>query len=184
MIKINMGAGACYMPGWINVDFNEAGGKQDVICDLSKEVPWADNSVDEILMDNFLEHVPRERFFWFMDEVWRICKPGAVIKVFVPHCTSPFAYGHLSHYNFFHSHTFSIMDINALENYERYNKARFKIKAIILPFHHNYWNMHFLSWLNKPFAWMFNISPLWQKICEKIMPLGFEEVYYELTTIK
>lgn len=184
MLKLNLGAGADYKEGWLNVDFNEDGGEQDIVCDLSTDVPFEDNSVEEILMDNFLEHMPKDKYFWFMDEIWRICKPGAIINIYVPHCTSPFAFGHPAHYNFFHSHSLSVMDVNALPNHERYNRARFKIKSTILPFHHNYWNLHFLSWLNKPLAWLFNLSPLWQKICEKIMPLGFEEVHYRLEVVK
>jgi hypothetical protein len=31
---------------------------------------------------------------------------------------------------------------------------------------------------------MFNFSPLWQMIMEKIMPWGFEEVHYTLTVVK
>jgi len=183
-VRLNLGAGACYMEGWINVDFNTAGGKQDVICDLSKEVPWKDNSVDEILMDNFLEHMHKDRYFWFMDEIHRICKPGAKITIYVPHCTSPFAFGHPAHYNFFHSGSMNIMSVDVPFNYERYGKARFKIKTLILPFHHNYVNLHFLSSLNKYISWMFNFSPLWQMVMEKIMPWGFEECHYELKVIK
>jgi len=181
MIRINMGAGADYKDGWINVDWQ---GKQDVICDLSKEVPFKDNSVDEILMDNFLEHMPREKFFWFMDEIHRICKPGAIIKIYVPHCTSPGAFGHPSHYTYFHSSSFGIMDIAVPFNYERYNKARFEIKAQLMFFHHSYVNVPFISKLNKYINWMFNFTPLWQRIMEKVNLFGFEEVYYELKPVK
>ena len=183
-MKLNLGAGADYREGWVNVDFNEDGGKQDVICDLSKEVPFEDNSIDEILMDNFLEHMHKDKYFWFMDELHRICKPEAIINIYVPHCTSPFAFGHPAHYNFFHSSSMDVMSVDVLPNYERYNKARFKIKATILPFHHNYWNLHFLSGLNKFVAWMFNCSPIWQKICEKTCLWGFEECHYRLEAVK
>jgi len=184
MIQLNLGAGANYKWGWANVDFNEEGGKQDLICDLSMVVPFKDNCVDEILMDNFLEHMPRDRYFWFMDELWRICKPGAIINIYVPHCTSPSAFGHPAHYNYFHSSSMDVMSVDVLQNYERYNKARFKIKSTILLFHHNYWNLHFLSKLNKYISWMFNFSPLWQKICEKISPIGFEECFFRLEVRK
>jgi hypothetical protein len=181
LVRINLGAGATHLDGWINVDWQ---GKQDVICDLSKEVPFRDNSVDEILIDNTLEHIPREKIFWFMDELHRICKPNAIIRIYVPHCTSPGAFGHLAHYNFFHSSSFDIMSTKVPFNYERYNKARFEIKAKLMFFHHNYVNVPLVSRLNKYINWMFNFTPLWQKIMEKANFLGFEEVYYELKVIK
>ena len=181
---LNLGCGNDYKEGWLNCDFNKDN-KIDLYCDLTAEtLPWADNSVDRILMDNVLEHIPRERYFHFMDELWRICKHGAMIEIYVPHCTSPFAFGNPAHYNFFHSHSMSVMDVKVPCSYERYNSARFNIKATILPFHHNYFHFHFLSGLNKFTAWIFNISPTWQMICEKITPWGFEEVHYQLEVVK
>jgi len=76
------------------------------------------------------------------------------------------------------------MDIAVPFNYERYNKARFEIKAQLMFFHHSYVNVPFISKLNKYINWMFNFTPLWQRIMEKVNLFGFEEVYYELKPVK
>jgi len=184
-IRLNLGCGNDYKEGWLNCDFNR-NNKIDMFVDLiDKTLPWADNSVDEILLDNVLEHIEKGAYFHFMDEIWRICKPGAIINIYVPHCTSPFAFGHPAHYNFFHSHSLSVMDVNVPPSYERYNDyARFNIKSTILPFHHNYFHLKFLSKLNKFTSWLFNFTPTWQMICEKICIFGFEEVHYQLIVQK
>jgi SAM-dependent methyltransferase len=56
--------------------------------------PWADNSVDEILASNVVEYIPadvvehhgarKDRFVAFVDEAWRILKPGKVMQIVVP----------------------------------------------------------------------------------------------------
>ena len=182
-VRINLGCGNVYLRGYINVDWQ---GKCDINCDLSKEVPFPENYADEILLDNVLEHIPRDRIFWFLDELWRVCKPTGVIHIYVPHCTSPFAYGHLAHYNYFHSRSMDIMNVDAkgIGGFEYYNKARFKVKTRLLMFHHNYYNLHFLSTLNPLVNWAFNFSNLWKYLMEKIWLPGFEEIFYELTPVK
>jgi SAM-dependent methyltransferase len=46
---------------------------------------FEDNSVDEIHCSHFFEHVPADRRFAFMDEVYRILKPGKRILIICPH---------------------------------------------------------------------------------------------------
>jgi SAM-dependent methyltransferase len=60
--------------------------------------PWADNSVDELHCSHFLEHVPgghpveyggtgiRHRF---VDEMYRVLKPGGTATIIVPYNRSP-----------------------------------------------------------------------------------------------
>ena len=57
----------------------------DVVVDLAKEVwPWPDNSVDEVIASHVLEHIG-EGFFHFMQELYRVCAPGASVRIAVPH---------------------------------------------------------------------------------------------------
>lgn len=86
-MKLNLGCGAKRLDGWVNVDKYPALGP-DVVHDL--EVlpwPWADNSVSEVLLAHVLEHLGQqtEIFLGIMAELYRICRPGAVIHVVVPH---------------------------------------------------------------------------------------------------
>ena len=58
----------------------------DAVVDLAKDRwPWADNSVSEVLAEHLLEHLSTEGFMHFMQELHRVCKNGAKIKVLLPH---------------------------------------------------------------------------------------------------
>ena len=86
-MKLNLGCGVKRVEGWVNVD-KYPGLGPDVVHDL--EVlpwPWADNSVSEVLLAHVLEHLGEqtEIFLGIMGELYRICRPGAVIHVVVPH---------------------------------------------------------------------------------------------------
>jgi hypothetical protein len=72
------------MSGFVNVD---KFGTPDVQCDL--EVfpwPWEDSSVDEVVMNHVLEHLgaTTENYFGIIKELYRICKPEALIHINVP----------------------------------------------------------------------------------------------------
>jgi len=82
--KLNCGAGGKVYPkeeGWINIDKRDILG-MDLILDLSKEnFPYEDESIDEVWLQDFLEHLPITRIPPFLIECHRILKKGG--KVFV-----------------------------------------------------------------------------------------------------
>lgn len=185
MIKLNLGCGLDYKNGWINVDFNKEV-KADVYHDLDKfPYPFKDRQFEVILLDNTLEHV--KDIFKCIDELWRISKPNAQILIYTPHFSGIYASKHLAHYHQFGIGSFDIYKkVSGLDsgfNGERYGKARFEIiKQKLIYFHHKGAEMRFLSKI--PINWMFNFSRMWQLFLEKFSFLRFDEVYYELKTIK
>jgi len=79
-IKLNLGSGNDYREGWVNVDI--AGDyKVDVVADLSEQFPFADNSVDEILASDILEHFIKEDGEKFLRECYRILKVDGVLTI-------------------------------------------------------------------------------------------------------
>jgi SAM-dependent methyltransferase len=62
-----------------------------------KKWPWADNSVDEIHASHFMEHLKADERIHFINELYRVLKPGCSAKVIVPHWASCRAYGDLTH---------------------------------------------------------------------------------------
>lgn len=84
-MKLNLGSGQNPLPGYINVD---KFGSPDLLHDLEKfPYPWETNSIDEIVMHHILEHLGErtETFLGIIKELYRICKPDALIKITVPH---------------------------------------------------------------------------------------------------
>ena len=75
------------MAGYVNVDKFDYG-KPDTLMDL-EETPWqfADDSVDEIMLNHTLEHLGRDAqtFFAIIKEIYRVCKNNALIEINVPH---------------------------------------------------------------------------------------------------
>ncbi len=78
-MKLNLGCSDAHLPGYINVDICEPA---DQVVDLRGTWPWDDSSVDEIVAHDIIEHLPNKIFT--MNELWRVLKPGAVVKIKVP----------------------------------------------------------------------------------------------------
>jgi ubiquinone/menaquinone biosynthesis C-methylase UbiE len=85
-MKLDLGCGNKKKDGFTGVDIIALSGV-DVVCDLEK-FPWPfeDNSVDEIHCSHYVEHT--QDLVKFMDEVWRIAKPGAKITIVAPYYSS------------------------------------------------------------------------------------------------
>ena len=60
--------------------------KPDVVLDIGRETfPWDDNSVDGVIAAHIFEHLPPGPFFHCLKEIWRVCKPDALLGIIVPH---------------------------------------------------------------------------------------------------
>lgn len=97
MVKLNLGSGKTKMDGFTNVDSIAFEGV-DVVHDLSV-YPWPfeDASVDEAHCSHLLEHIPARGRIHFMNELFRILKPGSKVTIIAPHWASCRAYGDMTH---------------------------------------------------------------------------------------
>jgi len=84
-LKLNLGCGTDKREGYINVDVREEV-QPDLVIDLEREglKRWVDNSVDEILMKDFLEHLSWRRVRWFLRECHRVLKPDGRVFIQAP----------------------------------------------------------------------------------------------------
>jgi ubiquinone/menaquinone biosynthesis C-methylase UbiE len=95
-MKLNIGCGDKKRVGYVNVDYC---GSPDVVKDLSVfPWPWADDSIDEVYSEHFLEHA--QDYERTILEIHRILKPGGVIWFIVPHFRAPMAIWHLHKWQF------------------------------------------------------------------------------------
>ncbi len=79
----------------------------DIVADIRKGIPMADESVDEIDCQHVLEHVQlTEDFLHVMREMKRVLKPGGTIYIEVPHKDSDMAYESIEHTRFFTENSF------------------------------------------------------------------------------
>lgn len=111
-VRLDLGCGANPREGFEGVDKFAADAKHKV--DLFKfPWPWADSSVDELHASHFLEHIPadyiedgRDRLCAFMDEAWRVLKPGGAFTVIVPNARCNRAFQDPTHRRFFVAESF------------------------------------------------------------------------------
>lgn len=81
MLKVHLGCGDNIFHGWTNVDIE---GPAQIKADLSQNVPFNDNSVDFVYSEHFIEHIPRDRGLWFLQQCKRILKPDGIIRIATP----------------------------------------------------------------------------------------------------
>lgn len=83
-MKLNLGSGSKRYPDYKNIDV-DAGSNPDYVVDIETDIlPFPDNSIESVLAHHILEHLG-DGFFHCIQELYRICKHGAIIDVRVPH---------------------------------------------------------------------------------------------------
>jgi predicted SAM-dependent methyltransferase len=91
-VKLDLACGQSPQEGFTGVDYF---GEPDVQLDLFEfPWPWETSSVDEVFSSHFVEHIPHRLPEWprnvdgldlFMDECWRILKPGGTLRIIHPY---------------------------------------------------------------------------------------------------
>lgn len=128
-MKIDLGCGASKRDGYFGID-NLSFSCVDLQHDLNDfPYPLEDSSVDEVWMDQILEHVDDP--VKVIEEIYRICKSGAVVTVGIPYFRSFYAVIDPTHKNFFGVYWFNYFDPEHpfFEKY-RYSRSMFSIHKI------------------------------------------------------
>jgi len=84
MLKINIGCGSDIKEGYVNIDARDLPGV-DLVHDLNNNLPFDDNSVDEVFASDVLEHFPMAKSNTLLKDWVRVVKVGGQIHVRVPH---------------------------------------------------------------------------------------------------
>lgn len=129
MLKLDLGCGISKRDGFVGVDSLSLQGV-DVVHNLtSYPYPFENDIVDEIWMDNVLEHIPQP--INVIEEIYRISKNGAKITIAVPYFRSFYSAIDPTHVNFFGVWWFKYFDPNhAFHHKYQYSKVKFQIERI------------------------------------------------------
>lgn len=138
--KLNLACGQNPLDGFTGIDKY---GDPDLKFDLLR-FPWPieSDSVEEVYCSHFVEHIPHWRpwfpddtdgLWLFMDEVWRICKHDAQVRIIHPHANSDRADQDWTHerrinQNSWQYATKAFRDANKLEHY--CGQCEFELVAI------------------------------------------------------
>lgn len=83
MKLLNLGCGQTYHKDWINIDFKSTG--PGVIAhDLTSGLPYGDIEIDVVYSSHLLEHFNKSFAPQFLQECFRVLKPGGIIRIAVP----------------------------------------------------------------------------------------------------
>jgi predicted SAM-dependent methyltransferase len=103
MIKINLGCGFRKMQnGFTNID-NRPEVQPDLVCDVLAGLPYENDSVDYVLANDFLEHIPNGKTVQVVEDVWRVLKPGAIFESVTPSTDGRGAFSDPTHVSFWNS---------------------------------------------------------------------------------
>ena len=96
-MKLDVGCGPNKKEGYYGIDKIKFP-NVDIVCDVGKDkMPIADEVVEHIYTAHFIEHLDAEERINFMNEAYRVLKPGAKIEIIAPYWSSGRAYGDPTH---------------------------------------------------------------------------------------
>jgi SAM-dependent methyltransferase len=168
---LNLGCGLKRIEGAVNLDGTRATGP-DVCHDLNvRPWPFPDNHFEEVIAHDVVEHL--EDVLKTFEEIHRICRDGARVRLAVPHFSSGNAFTDPTHRHFFGHFTLDCLT----EGDERsfYTRARFRIR-----------HRQIIFWptlLNKIVWRLANRYPMWYELrWAWVFPALF--VSFELEVLK
>ncbi|MEG4111291.1 methyltransferase domain-containing protein [Microcoleus sp. Pol12A6] len=82
--KLHIGCGQVKLVGWINIDEMLHPGITDLQLDITKGLPYDDDSCSLIHHEHFLEHLSAEAGLSFLKECYRLLKSGGVMRIAMP----------------------------------------------------------------------------------------------------
>jgi ubiquinone/menaquinone biosynthesis C-methylase UbiE len=102
-LVLDVGCGAHKQPGSIGIDRRALPGV-NVICDFERALPFKDGSITAAYSIHSIEHI--HDLITFMEELYRVCSPGATVSVKTPYYASRKAFVDPTHVRFMTEESF------------------------------------------------------------------------------
>jgi SAM-dependent methyltransferase len=101
-VKLDLGCGKLKHNGYTGVDKIWSEGV-DVVCDLNRGLPFADNSATRVMASHVLEHL--DDLMFIMGEIYRVCRHKAVVCILAPYAMTTLNLSNPFHKHYFTEHT-------------------------------------------------------------------------------
>jgi SAM-dependent methyltransferase len=95
MRRVQFGCGGNRIPGWENYDWE---------VDITKPLPFVNNSVDQILAEHVVEHVSIHDAWNFFEECYRILNKNGILRIAVPCVSRIFTLADQDYFDFIAKH--------------------------------------------------------------------------------
>ena len=154
---LDLGCGARKTPGAFGVDLVPAPGV-DLVHDLNR-IPWplAENRFERVVCSHVLEHL--SDLVGVMNEIHRVSKPGARVRILTPHFSSLNSWEDPTHVRHFARKSFSFFDT---ESAHHCTDRRLKTVGVKLSFGGGLWGglgrLHYALW---PDLWEKHFCFIW-----------------------
>lgn len=103
LLRVDLGCGPRKAQGYMGVDICPAPGV-DLVANLTRAFPFSDSTVDELRAHDVIEHLPDR--LHTMNEIWRVCKPDALVDLLVPSSDGRGAFQDPTHVSFWNINSF------------------------------------------------------------------------------
>ena len=192
-VAIDIGCGHNKLPSALGVDIALLP-TVDLLADVTRGLPFRDGSIERVYASHVLEHF--DDLVGVMDEIWRVCQPGAHVYITVPHASSSFmTWRDPTHRRGLNLSTFTYFDDSTPEGktFRYYSRANFRTIQARLRFvaggpqAHNAAGRRFSARIvTDVLEALANASPDAQYLCERWWgPLfGIAEAYAVLEAVK
>lgn len=150
---INLGGGEETIDGFLNIDIVDLP-SVDIVADISKGIPLPDNCVKKVRAFYILEHIPNTAAI--MEELYRVCQPGARLKIKIPYFKSTAAFKDPTHTSFFTEKTFEYFDQDFIKDHRLPNyQKKYNFKLVKLTYNYYSRGTRFLPFagLLRRFFW-------------------------------
>jgi SAM-dependent methyltransferase len=119
---LHLGSGRKYHPDAVNIDL-VASTKPDIVHDLD-QLPWPlpSGAFREVWAYDVLEHL--DDLVAVMEEIHRVCAPGARVKITVPHYSCSNAFTDVTHRHYFSRFSFGYF--TGESDFSFYTECRFR----------------------------------------------------------
>ena len=137
--RLNLGCGYDIQPGYVNFDTYALPGV-DVVASVDPfypQLPFADAEFDEIIAYHVLEHVANKPKI--IEEVWRIARNNAVIKIKLPDHNHGDAFVDPTHFSYWEVDTIDFYLPGHLRSY--YSPAKFGLLRKYTTSREIYWEL-------------------------------------------
>jgi SAM-dependent methyltransferase len=175
IMKIHLGCGVDKKEGYLNCDISPLV-KPDLVIDLERNLPFKDDSVDEVVANHVMEHI--HNFVPLMHELWRVSKKDTLIYIRTPFYSTWGQFNDPTHVRFFTPWSFGYF---CGGNYSH------EVGAAVDMFTIEKVKINFGIGRSKELNWLFNpLLNLNQKVYCRFFAWIFPaaELYYELRVNK
>ncbi|NJB69073.1 ubiquinone/menaquinone biosynthesis C-methylase UbiE [Desulfobaculum xiamenense] len=137
-LNLQLGCGKRNRPGYFNLDIVPLD-NVDIVADLNQPLcAFPDNSVRQIYSHQVFEHVAN--LMGLMEELYRVCAPGATLEISVPHFSNQYGYSDPTHVRLFGLYSMCYFVQESSQPFRRkvpdfYTHARFRLEHVHVSFY-------------------------------------------------